>query len=114
MITSYCIDDIIILKYAGDDDYNEPSDDPTEVPVKGKIEYKTKLLSGMAGDDVVAGTRGMIVSSALIRMPLSIEIPLTRALRYEDKLKFNDVEHAILKIDKPKAFSNPHYEVYVA
>lgn len=113
MITSYCIDDITIIKYAGVDDYNEP-DATTEVNVKGKIEHKTKLLSGRAGEDVVAGTRGMVVSSALIRMPLSIDAALGRALQYEDKLKYDDIEHAILKIDKPKAFSNPHYEVYVA
>ena len=79
-----------------------------------KARLNTKLLSGLKGEEVVAGTRGMMMSSAMVLLPISIEIALDRALRYEDRLKYDDIEHAILKIDKPKAFSNPHYEVYVA
>ena len=54
------------------------------------------------------------MTSAMVRFAGSIDIPLERALKHEDKLKFNDIEHRILQIDKPKAFSNPHYEVWVA
>ncbi len=54
------------------------------------------------------------MTSALIHFPERIEIPLGRALRHEDVLKFNNIEHRILVIEKPKAFSNPHYEVWVA
>ena len=113
MISSYCVDDITIIKYAGVDVYNEP-EATTEVEVKGKIEYKTVLLSDLKGQEVVAGRAGMVTASAMIRFPESIDTDLGRALRHEDRLKFNDIEHKILKIDKPKAFSNPIYEVYVA
>jgi len=53
----------------------------------------------MAGEEVV--------SSAMVYL-------LDRALTHEDRLKFDGIEHVILRIDKPKAFSNPHLEVYLA
>ena len=113
MISSYAVDDITIIKYAGVDDYNEPIA-TSEVDVKGYIEYKTRLISDLTGEQVVAGTKGRTMTSALIHLAESIEIPLGRALRHEDILKFNDIKHRILVIEKPKAFSNPHYEVWVS
>ena len=113
MISSYTVDDITIIKYAGVDDYNHPIA-TSEVDVKGYIEYKTKLLSDLTGEQVVAGTKGRVMTSALIHLAGSIDVPLGRALKPEDRLKFNDIEHRILVIEKPKAFSNPHYEVWVA
>ena len=114
MISSYLVDDIIIIQWPGVDIYNEPSAVPDEYEVKGKIEYKTKLLSGLNGQGVVAGTKGAITASAMIYFVESIDDILGQALQHEDRIKFNGIEHTILKIDKPKAFSNPHYEVYVA
>ena len=113
MISSYTVDDIIIIKYGGVDVYNEP-EATSEIDVKGYIEYKTKLLSDLVGQQVVAGTKGAVTASAKIFLAKSIDVPLGRALRHEDRLKFNDVEHRILKIDEPKAFSSPHYEIWVA
>lgn len=113
MISVYCVDDITIIKYGGVDTYNHPQA-TSEVDVKGKIEYKTRFLSDPKGQEVVAGSAGRAMSSAMVRFPESIEVDLGRALQHEDRLKFNDIEHTILMIEKPKAFSNPHYEVYVA
>lgn len=113
MISAYCIDDVTIIRSGGYDSWNEPLA-PTEIHVKGKIEYKTKLISSLKGEQVVAGTRGATMASAMVRFPESIDADLGRDLSHEDRLKFDGAEHAILKIDKPKAFSNPIYEVYVA
>lgn len=113
MISAYLIDDITIIKWAGMDIYNEPNA-TTEYEVKGKIEYKTKLLSGLSGQQVVAGAKGAPISSAMIYFAESIDGILGRDLQHEDRIKFGGIEHTILKIDKPKAFSNPIYEVYVA
>ena len=115
MIDAYLVDPVIIIKAGGAPTWGEPAG-TTEVPVMGKIEYKTKLLSSLTGEQVVAGTKGAAMASAMVLLPESIEddAHLTRALSHEDKLKFNGIEHVILKIDKPKAFDNPHYEVYVA
>ena len=115
MINAYCVDSITIIKAGGAPTWGEPVA-TTEVDVMGKIEYKTKLLSDLTGEQVVAGTKGAAMASAMVLLPESIERDsyLGRTLSHEDKLKFNSIEHVILKIDKPKAFSNPHYEVYVA
>ena len=116
MIDAYLVDPITIIR-AGDADpiWGEPAE-TTRKDVMGKIEYKTKLLSDLTGEQVVAGTKGAAMSSAMVLLPESIEGDsyLGRALSHRDKLKFNSIEHVILKIDKPKAFSAPHYEVHVA
>lgn len=113
MISAYCIDDVTIIQSGGHDSWNEPLA-PTEISVKGKIEYKTKLIRDLKGEGVVAGTAGAAMASAMVRFPGSIDVDLGRDLSHEDKLKFDGVEHVILKIDKPKAFSSPIYEVYVS
>lgn len=117
-MSSYFVDDIIIIKWAGVDIYNEPSGLPlTEYEVKGKIEYKTKLLSNLSGQGVVAGAKGAIISSATVLLGESIDDVLGRALQHEDRIKFGGIEHTILKIDRPKAFTGYFvfkYEVWVA
>lgn len=113
MISAYCVDDITIIRYGGYDSWNEPLA-TTDIDVKGKIEYKTRLVRDITGEGVVAGTAGAAMSSAMVRFPESIDSDLGRGLSHEDRLKFDGVEHAILKIDKPKAFSSPIYEVYVS
>lgn len=116
MIDAYCVDLIIIIPASAVPPvWGEPVFLPP-IEVMGKIEYKTKLLSDLTGEQVVAGTKGAAMASAMVLLPESIEdeLYLGRALSHKDKLKFNNIEHVILKIDKPKAFSNPHYEVYVS
>lgn len=105
MISAYCIDDITIVRYASYDSWNEPLA-TTDIDVKGKIEYKTRLVRNLEGEEVV--------SSAMVRFPEEIDTDLGRGLIHEDMLKFDDIEHVILRIDKPKAFSNPIYEVYIS
>lgn len=115
MIDAYLVDPITIIKAGGAPTWGEPAA-TTEVDVMGKIEYKTRLIRELGGEQVTAGTIGAITASVMVLLPESIESDsyLGRTLSHEDKLKFNSIEHVILKIDKPKAFSDPHYEVYVS
>jgi len=116
MTSSYFVDDIIIIKWAGLDIYNEPNA-TTEYEVKGKIEYKTKLLSGLSGQGVVAGTKNAVTASATVLLGEEIDDIIGGALQHEDRIKFNNIEHTILKIDRPKAFTGYFvfkYEVWVA
>ena len=113
MIDAYLVDAITIIKAGGAPTWGEPAA-TSEVDVMGKIEYKTRLIRDLTGEQVVAGTIGAITSSAMILLSASIDTNLGRALSHKDKLKFNSIEHVILKIETPKAFSDPHYEVYVA
>jgi len=97
MINAYLVDSITIIKSGGYDEWGEPLE-TTEINVKGKIEYRTKLIKSLAGEDVV--------SNALVYLE-------DRELSHEDRIKFDDKEHIILRIDKPKAFSGPHLEVHL-
>ena len=117
MTSSYFVDDIIIVLWGGMDAYNEPNLPKVEHEVKGKIEYKTRLLSALSGQQVVAGTKGAVVSSVTILLGESIDEVLGRSLQHEDRIKFGGIEHTILKIDRPKAFTGYFvfkYEVWVA
>jgi len=115
MIDPYLVDPITIIKAGGDPTWGEP-DATSEVDVMGKIEYKTRLIRNLTGEQVVAGTIGAITSSVTVLLSASIEGDpyLGRALSHRDKLKFNSIEHVILEIETPKAFDDPHYEVHVA
>ena len=112
----YMVDAITIIKYNGVDINNQPVA-TTDVEVYGKIEYKTRLLSDIKGQEVTAGSEGRARSSASVLLPETIDEPLGRELRHEDRLKFNGIEHAILLIDRPKAFTGYFvykYEAWVA
>lgn len=104
---SYMVDDVTIVKYEGADVWQEP-DPSSDVAVKGKVEYKTRLVKNLEGEDVV--------SSATVLLPESVDVDLARELTHEDMLTFDGVEHAIVAIEQPKAFSSFFifkYKVYV-
>jgi len=98
MLGVYLVDDITVIQHQKEDQWGEPLPD-VKIAVKGKIEYKTRLVRDLRGEEVV--------SSAMVMLA-------NRDLTHADRLKFDGIEHSILRIDKPKAFSDPHLEVYVA
>ena len=113
---AYMVDDLTIIRYGGYDSWNQPLATET-IPVKGKIEYKTRLVGDLEGERVIAGTAGSAMASAMVRLPECIDNVLFRELMHEDKLKFDGVEHTIIRINTPKAFSSFFvfkYEVFVA
>ena len=105
---AYMTDDISIIRYGGYDSWNQPLA-TKNIAVKGRIEYKTRLMMNLSGEEVV--------SSASILLPESIDTKIFRDLIHEDILKFDGVEHAVIRINTPKAFSSFFvfkYEVFVA
>lgn len=106
MISAYLVDDITIIKSGGTDSWNEPLAS-SEKAVKGLINYKTKLVRNLKGEEVV--------STASVLFHEDINTALGRALSYEDLLKFDGIEHVIIKVGKPKTmgFSGLHFEVDV-
>ena len=106
MINAYMVDDLTIVRYGGYDSWQEPLA-TTDKATKGKVEYKTRMVRNLEGEEVV--------SSAMVYLHEADTITLlSRELSHEDMLKWDGIKHTIIRIDKPKAFSNPHYEVYVA
>jgi len=104
---AYCVDEITILKWAGYDEWNEPLSG-TVVEVKGYVEYKTRLVRDIKGEERV--------SSVTVKMPKKIDVELGRPLSHEDRLIVGEesIERSIISIGQPKAFSGPHYEVALA
>ena len=99
MLNVYGVDDIIIVR-APDPAYtewNEPID-PTEETVKGYVEWKTKLVRNLAGEEVVSSG--------------NVLIPIDTTVNHIDKLKINSVEYPILTIEYGKDFSNVWTRIY--
>ena len=107
MIGAYCVDEITILKWNGADEWNEPLSG-TAITVKGYVEWKTRLVRDIKGEERV--------SSVTVTMPKKIDARLGGSLSHEDRLVIGaeGLERAIISIQQPKAFSGPHYEVALA
>lgn len=115
MINAYCVDEITILAWNGNDSWNEPLSG-TAVTVKGYAEWKTRLVRDLKGETVP--------SSVMIYLPKKIERAayLGRPLSHEDRVQLagEAFDRSIITIVTPKDFSpntalfGPHYEVYLS
>ena len=99
MLDVYGVDSIIILR-APDPAYTEWNEPiaATEETVKGYVEWKTKLVRNLAGEEVVSSGNATI--------------PIDTTINHIDKLKINSVEYPILTIEYGKDFSNVWTRVY--
>lgn len=107
MINAYLVDTITIVIDAGlPDDWGEPRSG-SEIDIPAYIVNKTKLVIAITGEQAL--------SSRMIYVPHWIEDSgyLARPLSHKDMIKIDGVEQTILRIDEPKHFSDPHYEVYI-
>jgi hypothetical protein len=111
MLNGYSVDDIEIGKYIGEDEWNEPlSGSGSVVEIRGYVEWKTKLVRNIKGEEVVSTIQIYIEKRRL-------DLRLGRALVHEDRVKSingDDIDRAIMAIQQPKAFSRPHYEIDLA
>ena len=120
MINCYCVDEVTILKYMGNDSWGEPASAET-ISIKGYVEWKTRLIRNSKGEEVI--------SSCMVYLPKrKLENALGGSLFLEDRmivdqggvvsrygqLPSNSLDRAIVDIRQPKDFSSPHYEVYLA
>ena len=101
------VDEITILKWNGNDENNEPLSGDI-ITVKGYVEWKTRLVRDIKGEQVV--------SRVTVLLPKKIDGPLGRQLLHEDRLIIESgfYDRSIINISQPKAFSMPHYEVYLS
>ena len=110
MIGAYCVDDLVISRWNGNDDWGEPLSG-TLVEIKGYVEWKTRLVRNLQGEEVT--------STVTIYIPKKLDRPayLGRALSHEDRIIEVNGElfnRAIIAINAPKDFSHPHYGVNLA
>jgi len=102
----YDVDSLTLWKWNGDDEWGEPIE-PTELSVKGYVDYKTRLVRNIAGEQVASEVTIYFMDKN------NIDTVLGRILDHEDKIQLTgeDFKRPIISIGQPKAFSNPHYEV---
>lgn len=107
MIDAYCVDEITVLKWEGNDSWGEP-ESGTEYDFKSRVDWRTRLIRDIRGEERV--------SEVMVMMPKKIDRILGRALRHEDRIQIGgeSFDRAILLIMTPKDFSKPHYEIYLA
>ena len=119
LVNAYCVDEVTILKYMGNDTWGEPLSGEV-ITIKGYVEWKTRLIRDQKGEEVV--------SSIMIYLPKrKLLNALGRRLLLEDRIIVDQggveiysgmpdasEDRAIVDIRQPKDFSNAHYEVYLA
>lgn len=112
MIDAYCVDQVTIIADEGRDEWGEPLA-RTSHPVRGYIEWKTRLVRNIKGEEVAAPSG--IFSPVRVYINLrKLDKALGRVLTHEDRVLIGGRERAILAISEPKAFSGSHYEIDLA
>jgi hypothetical protein len=96
MINAYMTDSITISSIA----YGTwGTSVPTNVTIKGRFEFKTKLVRNTAGEQAV--------SSANVLLPVMV-------LGHQDKVIYDSKTYSILAIERKKDFSNRFLLIYLA
>lgn len=109
MINAYCTDHVTILKWEGNDSWGDP-ESASAVEAKGYVTFGTRLVRDQKGEERM--------SSVMVLLHRKIERAgyLGRKLSHEDRIQLDgeSFDRAIIEIRKPKDFSHPHYEIYLA
>ena len=107
MINAYMVDDVTILTKEAVDSWGDPTSGEI-ISVKAYVKWGTKLIRDIKGEEVVT-------SVMLYLHKRKTEAALGRALSHEDRIWIDGESHdrSIIRIDQPKAFSRPHYEIYL-
>lgn len=106
MINAYLRDSVVVIKWNGNDQWGEPLP-ATNIATKGYVEWKTTLVRDLKGEEVASPIK------VYLHMRKT-DAALGRALRHEDRIIVDGKECSVIAIGEPKAFSHPHYEVYLA
>jgi hypothetical protein len=117
MLNAYSVDEITIIKNEGYTSWGEP-ESGSAIVVKGYVEWRTTLVRVRKAGGGGLQTPEEVMSSVVIYLPRKIERAtfLGRALSHEDRIQIDgeSFDRAIIEIRKPKDFSHPHYEVFLA
>lgn len=89
MINAYCKDDITLIKVTRGTWGNSSAE--TNVTMKGRIEFRTKLVKNQAGE--------LVQSTAKVYLP-------TLAVTHNDRISYNSKEYSILNIEIVKDFQS--------
>ena len=111
MIGSYLIDTITLRKYAGMDEWQEPTTSVDE-SVKAFIEYGEHRIQNAEGEVVVSMAKVYMRPRTIITSDFSTRA--TNTISYKDIIIFDGIAHGIMRISKSRDFSVRSMDVYVA
>ena len=94
----YLTDTVIHIKNRVSDEWN--SFTPTQTTVPARIDYETKLIKDVKGNEVVSS--------------IQITFDGDYDIKHADLIVIDDIKNAIIKIIKPKAFSVEFTKVYLS
>jgi len=97
MLNVYSVDNIIIVRDAGYDKWNKPKPVTTET-VSGYLEWKTKLVRNLAGEEVISRGNFLLTYDGTID--------------HKDKLRINGIDYPILALELAKDFSNVGIRIF--
>ena len=98
MVGVYFTDSITWVRAAGVDQWGEPLT-ATEVSIRARVNWKTRLVRNFAGEQVIAAGTVLVSDKP----------------SHEDNVEIDGVLHVILAIHEKKVFATvSHYEVFFA
>ena len=98
MIRAYLTDPVVILRHGARDAFNQAAA-PTREASLAYLEWGTRLIRNVEGEQVVAAGRALMEFDA--------------TLGHEDKIEVEGVSHSILRIERAKDFSDVGMYVYL-
>ena len=109
MLNVYMVDDILILKWKGDNEWGEPNP-PDEIAIKCKINYRTKWIRDYKGEETVS----MADIDFLYRDVID---RVGRMIDHKDRILIvgESIDDQIIKVSHPKRFTmRTRVTVYIA
>ena len=98
MINAYLRDPVTIVRHAALDSYNERAASTLD-PIMGYVEWGTRLVRNLQGEEVAAAARVMIRYDATIT--------------HDDKVQIGTLDYTILRIEEIKDFSKRGLWIYI-
>ena len=110
MIGAYLVDTITLRMDKGSDEWQEPNT-PEDISVKAFIDYGEHRIQNESGEVVVSMAKVYMRPRTLIVDGFATRA--TNTISYKDKIIYDGIEHAIMKISKSRDFSVRSMDVYV-
>lgn len=111
MIGSYLIDKVTLQMDKGSDEWQEPNA-YQDVVVRVFIDYGERRIQNAQGEVVVSMAKVLMRPRTIITSGFATRERNT--ISYKDRIVFDGITHAIMRIGKARDFSVRSLEVYVA
>lgn len=99
MIDAYTNQTVTLLTPQDPDDWSEKRD-PVERKIQARVDWINKLVRNIEGEEVTSAVQVIIAYDSTIY--------------YDHKIRIDNVEHSIIKIDRIQDFSSQYLRVFLS